>query len=1027
MILSEKLPQLSLVNNHDLINSLKYLLDCLEEPKTRKQAILYLHEFYNSVKSLDSNNKLNLSTIELLIDYNNNSLKLFLNDAVFTPEDWGKTFAEGLLKKNSIFNDKSLVELGTGTGWIAILLLKNTNVKKIIGLDINSIAVLLANLNIWLNGTNDKGDIIYRDNGDSLIDGFKAYKSDLLAYPIKENLSFDFVIGCIPQVIHPSAKILDLENPSNKDLLDLSNYCFKQGIIEDYFGLPLIARAIEESQLVLNKSGKVIFVIGGRPGHEVIDRMFKQRGFDNEVIWSRRIQQADDTSLDSLIEVEENQNIRFHFFLSSESNESICADTAKLMQARHKSIYHDLTVYQALPIYNNTLLKFVKSLNSMGMIAYRNEFDFSNISEESLKFCNHLIATIINTKQIPYPHEFGSIKLRENLSRFLLKCCNYQINPDNLFIGPQRKILLSIILKFLADSKSTVLISDSLEKTYLQELKINNFKIIHGNNELNELITLDNCLNPDMILISPNEFNNPSSLALNVLINQALQHPDSIYIIDDSNNFEINSDLNSNLLIKLLNNYKLPPNIIFIYGLIKSIVSRELELSFILNCPKNWLRLLDIGCELTYSRIAYPIQLYYEWLFDEILAFPNFTAKNLILSGNNNFPISSKLYNKLDHDEVFKDKIISLDTNDLIRFDYGENELPAPDSLIKSLLLSFLDTKTDTSPELVRNSVSSYFKHTRNQDIDTNQILLGQGVFPLLGGLIAGFKEFLGRKPIIGVPSGTYGVIYPLIQYHGGIVQDIETSADNGFLYLDPTTTLTKLKPDLLWLTQPANPSGFYYTPSQIKTIINYCQNNDIYILSDEIFFLMSSPSHNIYPGNDFSFLNYQSTYANIFVCDGLAKAYAAGGIRFGFMTTPNTRWRDLISRYVDMPPLTTLKCANDFYCQFDNCLEPNSPLLSYLLNSQNILELRRNQLLDLLMPHGLTPNPDQPRGGLFIQAKFEENWVEIAQKYKVLLNSDRWSKTKGYQRICFSTTQRKFDLGIKQLRRAIKDLYGSN
>ncbi|MFX6067076.1 hypothetical protein ABTE92_19425, partial [Acinetobacter baumannii] len=83
------------------------------------------------------------------------------------------------------------------------------------------------------------------------------------------------------------------------DLYDLSNYCFQQGILEDRFGLPLIARALEESQLCLNQGGKVTLVLGGRPGPAAIESMFSRRGFDAKLSWSRRIQQADDTDLAS--------------------------------------------------------------------------------------------------------------------------------------------------------------------------------------------------------------------------------------------------------------------------------------------------------------------------------------------------------------------------------------------------------------------------------------------------------------------------------------------------------------------------------------------------------------------------------------------------------------------------------------------------------------------------------------------------------------------------------------------------------
>ncbi|MFX8972757.1 hypothetical protein ABTN24_19790, partial [Acinetobacter baumannii] len=86
--------------------------------------------------------------------------------------------------------------------------------------------------------------------------------SDLLQKPLLREERFDRVIGCIPQVLHPVPEKgeSETEDLSYEDLYDLSNYCFNQGILEDRFGLPLIARAIEEAQLCLNPQGSLTLI-----------------------------------------------------------------------------------------------------------------------------------------------------------------------------------------------------------------------------------------------------------------------------------------------------------------------------------------------------------------------------------------------------------------------------------------------------------------------------------------------------------------------------------------------------------------------------------------------------------------------------------------------------------------------------------------------------------------------------------------------------------------------------------------------
>src|SRR5262249_8999327 len=134
----------------------------------------------------------------------------------------------------------------------------------------------------------------------------------------------------------------------------------------------------------------------------------------------------------------------------------------------------------------------------------------------------------------------------------------------------------------------------------------------------------------------------------------------------------------------------------------------------------------------------------------------------------------------------------------------------------------------------------SYLDATRNATAPEDRIVISQGVFPIFGNLIEALATRLQRPPVIGVPDGTYGPIYPLIEYFGGVIQKIETKAKNGFI-LDPRVLKKpKTKPDLLWLTQPNNPSGLFFEPDQVRSLMEMCSEQDIYVLSDEIFFLLS-------------------------------------------------------------------------------------------------------------------------------------------------------------------------------------------
>lgn len=1024
------------------VSELKKLVDAIEAESTRRDALEHLHAIASYLSgSLDAaGGKIDLSKDSLVkiltlkvipIPGSPSPLKLFLHEAVFSPEEWAKTFAEGLLKSPELFHGKTLVELGTGSGWISLLMLMRTQASEILGLDINPIAVLIARLNSWLNGTTNSGVLIRSKFGMPFTQAFTARESDLLAEPLSRKMRFDHIIGCIPQVLHPDpSKMGDASNDrSTKDLYDLSNYCFQQGILEDRFGLPLIARALEEAQLCLNPGGKVTLVLGGRPGPQAIDEMFRRRGWEPTLIWSRRIQQADDTDLVSLVEIERAHQIRFNFFLSRESQNPVSAETAVTVLGNDKPIYHDLLVYQGETQHETPTFGFVRNLHELRLDSLRKELDFSRISEEMVSFLDRLSSDLLSVRTLPYPHEFGDIGLRTALSRFLSIYCHYSVSPESLFIAPERSQLLAIVLKSVLKPGSIVLLSSSLESVYRQTIENLGLKVVLGNDDLSELIDLDRLLKPAASIIAPQQLANPSSLTLDHLFKQARENPERFYLVDDSAQFNIGSELNANMTLRLAASQKLPDNLLFLYGLIKNTVFPDFELSFLMNCPQSWSTALEVGAELTYSRIPYQVQLYYQWLFEELLAFP-FPNEQLEVSEPDckSTSIILPLVTEIAKDSVFAPKPVDVEDKRLIRFDYGEVEAAVPELLIKGLFKGFLEQQnSELLPSLVRHRVRAYLKATRQTEVKEERIVLGKGVFPLLASLISTLTKRLGRPPVVALPAGSYGPIYALVTYHGGLPLLIATEMKDGFLIDKRTLDGLETKPDLLWLTQPNNPSGLFFDSAAIEKLYKTCSERGIYLLADEIFFLLSDYRLGEWTPPYLSFLPQikEDGGKYLFVTDGLSKAFAAGGMRAGFMVCPDSQWANEIQATLPLPPRSTLRAWDSLYSAF---LEESPHLLvdvkqelrglkEYLLNLRRDLSQRREKLLALFKEHDVDDKLDTPyRGGIFMMAKLADQRDKLAKEKHLLINDGEWSRTPEWSRISFSVPRERFDEAFDRL-----------
>jgi len=1032
-----------------IMQTLDHLLACLENPQLRMIAVGELHKLSSLLEAQGEKSQAHLMLRKMTVKNLSQPIKLLLTPAVFSPEMWGRTFAEGLLKDPDQFHGKSAVELGTGSGWISLLLLLTTHVKEILALDLNPIAVLLAKLNAWLNGTTPDGYPVTSQLGVPIVGALRVQQSDLLSVVIDSNTKekFHHIIGCIPQVLHPVEEQSTFsevnEGINEKDLYDLSNYCFRQGILEDRFGLPLIARALEQSQICLKPQGKVTFIIGGRPGPKEIQAMFERRAFIPELVLSRRIEQADDTDLDSLVELERAHDIKFHFFISKNSQDSVSADTAVKILKQGACIYHDLLVYRAEsnPKFERSLFEFLDNLHKLKLDNLRSELDFSRLSEEQVSFLGRLTRELLQSRYLPYPHERGDLSFREKLSRFLQVYCHVKYDAQKLFVGPERIQLLEMILKMVLSKGGRILLSESLKEVYGRLLDNIDCIGCYANDDLPEIFNLDDILNPEIVLIAAKQFSRPSPLLLDALFQQALKHPKRLYILDDSANFDIGSGLDANITLRLAGQAVVPSNLIFLYGLTKNTVCPDLELSFLLNAPEHWPEHFDVTSELSYSRISYPGQLYYEWLFDDLLdlPFPDEPQNAMKVHKTVFNPSLNFNFVTAASDAVFAPKPIDVEHphKDLIRLDYGEFEHEVPDLLIKGLIKGFVEPSASGQKmkEVMRSRIAAYLKHTRNADINQNQIALGQGVFPLLAGMLGALALKLGRKPLVALHTGSYGPLFPLLAYHDARLVEVETKAENGFLLQVGELEKLREKPDLIWITNPSNPSGYFYTEKEIKEIGEYCSKNNILLLADEIFFLLSDTACGDWTPPDLSFASLYSSGAfdNVFVCDGVAKAFAAGGLRCGFITCPDEDWAYRIQTQTVLPSNVLLRAWDNLYSAFLDVAphsmldvnEASKEVKIYLDQARSLLSNHRNELHNLLARFNLDlkvgSGKDRLRGGMFSLARLSAHQKELATKELLLLNPDDWSRTKEFARICFSLPESKWQEALKRLEKYLE------
>ena len=954
------------------------------------------------------------SRLEVSFGDRTNRLDLLLLPSMFAPEAWSFTFLEGLLRKPAAFyRGKQVVELGTGSGWVSLALLRFTEIKKIMGVDLNPQAILLARINALLNGFDHLGNEL----PDGLNRRFEAAVSDLLESPKERGFTADLVLGCIPQVISQAA---DLE--STQGLYDLSNYSTAQGLVEDQFGLGLNARALRDALSILDSNGSVILNLAGRPGPEVVSGMFHRRGYGAEVIWRTRVMQAVDTDIAPLVELEARSGHPFAFHVHRHSAESVSARLAQVVLKSGQPIFHELQVIEGKP-RSEALFPLARALDALGLKELWEHVDLGAATDEQLRFVTRLAEGFVLAPYAPYTHEAGDHSFRRKLTDFLRKFHSLELSESDVFIGPDRAAMLTSLLMAVVLPGERVVVSESLRSVYTAVLTHYGADPIWVHGDGHEIADVLPLLNPRLVLLDAGGPLRHQRVALEALLS-ACETMDALLILDESADFEITAHRAENPLLSFLSGHPTSGHLAILFGLVHSQAFPDVELAIVLNRHRHLHHGLEAAAEITYSRISWFHQAYYETLFDELLSFRINAPEPLPNHLSSRGPKLTLAIEKLMQAPAMARPGPPVEVQ---RLDYGENELEVPPAMLASILQGFLtphqvvgrESKNQLEQES-RAAVCSYMRATRLPTLVPEQILLGQGTLPLLVDSINALARMLGRKPTVLIPQGSYGMIPPLLQMMCQVVQVLPSTAPD---FLATHSAIIQAAPfDVLLLTNPANPSGASYAPEALLAIIKACAKRGARVILDEVFGLLAHLDGPLPVHQDRWMGLSEDEKKAILIVGGVSKEFAAGGLRLGFAASAASEWLSSMAAARSAPlPQYLLGVAKALFNSFET-------KVSQIEQMREKLRQRRDRLAEGLRELGFIIEIEG-RGGLFFLADTSrldggdpEGFVlRLEANAGVRLNTPAWSGLTSHARVCFAIPETRVDEVLARLKKYFK------
>lgn len=221
----------------------------------------------------------------------------------------------------------------------------------------------------------------------------------------------------------------------------------------------------------------------------------------------------------------------------------------------------------------------------------------------------------------------------------------------------------------------------------------------------------------------------------------------------------------------------------------------------------------------------------------------------------------------------------------VIDFGVGEPDFDTPqaikDSAIKAINDGFTKyTASSGIPEL-KEAIINKFKKDNNLTYRPEQVIVSCGAKHSLYNIAqALFEE--GDEVIIPAP---YWVSYPSQVILNGALPVILKTREADDFQIDPERLRSVISPKTkaIILNSPSNPTGLMYNRRTLEEIGKIALENDIYIISDEIYEKI------IYDGREhISIASFSDEIKELcIVVNGVSKAYAMTGWRIGYTAGP--------------------------------------------------------------------------------------------------------------------------------------------
>ncbi|UTH01945.1 aminotransferase class I/II-fold pyridoxal phosphate-dependent enzyme [Macrococcoides canis] len=364
----------------------------------------------------------------------------------------------------------------------------------------------------------------------------------------------------------------------------------------------------------------------------------------------------------------------------------------------------------------------------------------------------------------------------------------------------------------------------------------------------------------------------------------------------------------------------------------------------------------------------------------------------------------------------FANKVSGLD--DAVDLTLGQSGFDAPQYIKDAMIEAINDNKLRYTHNRglieLRQAISDKLKRDFNVDYDAeHQIVVTNGGSEAIDDI---FRSIINPGDEVIVPSPSYLGYEPILKLLGAKVVNIDTRDT----HLIPTPEAVKAaitdNTKAILFNYPTNPTGKTLTYNQIKGLVDVLKDEDIFIVTDEIY------SENIYDVEHHSFIEFDSVRDRLFVINGLSKSHAITGARVGYVvSTP-----ELITHVTSVHLYNSICVATPSqYGALSAFTHDNKEIIAM----NKAYKERRDYLYDKLTQMGLPV--EKPQGAFYIFPDISAYNSDSYQFATDLLESERlavvpgsaFSKYgEGHIRLSFASTMEEIKEACVRLERFLNN-----